>query len=547
MKNSTYYKRLLIAVSPLLIVLLAVSSSFATVKLEFWTNFGAGPSLETLNQLVQQFNSTHPSIQVRHRGVPGDLGEQYQMAIVAGIPPDLGWVGPDWFINFYDTDILVPVDELAVNDDFDTEQFWPGLWDEDKYKGHQWGVPFEVGSEALMYNKDKFAYSGIAEAPETWSEFVNVGKKLTDADSGQYSFHLWGFPYMSVQWIWRNNGSLVSEDLRRVTFTDPRTVDALQWYGDLVVNHRIAGGSFADGSAAMMVTHAGWYGQFKDFSFEADASYPPISETGTRASLNYYKELVIFRSTPEKEQAAWTFVKWLMEPENLAHWAVETGYLPVSQTALGTDTYQHYLQENPKLLAWIEELAYLRGFPYLTSWGQILELFGQASSAVRSGQASAATALEGLQGAAQAILDREWARIEGIEDEDDPGVQVGFIDELSNIDEWYVPGGGAAKISWVGNALELVSNGERDWGECRRLIDVNASRFTKLEVTIDSIKNGRCVLAIQTPLGELKWSGVSNAGVYTYDITGQPGPFELKVFYEGADAKVRIGQVRVIR
>ncbi|MDD2629997.1 MAG: hypothetical protein PHV61_07570, partial [Limnochordia bacterium] len=159
----------------------------------------------------------------------------------------------------------------------------------------------------------------------------------------------------------------------------------------------------------------------------------------------------------------------------------------------------------------------------------------------------AATALEGLQGAAQAILDREWARIEGIEDEDDPGVQVGFIDELSNIDEWYVPGGGAAKISWVGNALELVSNGERDWGECRRLIDVNASRFTKLEVTIDSIKNGRCVLAIQTPLGELKWSGVSNAGVYTYDITGQPGPFELKVFYEGADAKVRIGQVRVIR
>ena len=38
---------------------------------------------------------------------------------------------------------------------------------------------------------------------------------------------------------------------------------------------------------------------------------------------------------PEREQeAAWKFIKWLMEPEQQAEWFASTGYLPISHSAI---------------------------------------------------------------------------------------------------------------------------------------------------------------------------------------------------------------------
>ena len=57
------------------------------------------------------------------------------------------------------------------------------------------------------------------------------------------------------------------------------------------------------------------------------------------------------KSTPEREQAAITFLKWLTGPEINTRFAVSTGYMPVTQEA-----FDHYL---PQAIEGLTEQKYI--------------------------------------------------------------------------------------------------------------------------------------------------------------------------------------------
>ena len=55
---------------------------------------------------------------------------------------------------------------------------------------------------------------------------------------------------------------------------------------------------------------------------------------GTGLPGVYSRALWIMKSSPKEEQeAAWKFIKWLMEPEQQAEWYAGSGFLPVSISA----------------------------------------------------------------------------------------------------------------------------------------------------------------------------------------------------------------------
>src|SRR5690606_31332047 len=64
----------------------------------------------------------------------------------------------------------------------------------------------------------------------------------------------------------------------------------------------------------------------------------------------------IFKQS-EHPEAAWTFVKWMTEPETQAFWSMESGYLPTRASVLDVPEYRAYLDENPALRAFVEQMA----------------------------------------------------------------------------------------------------------------------------------------------------------------------------------------------
>ena len=61
--------------------------------------------------------------------------------------------------------VIVPLDDLAEALDLSESDFAPSVWGPGIYKGKRYGIPLDVHTIAMYYNKDHFEKAGISEAP----------------------------------------------------------------------------------------------------------------------------------------------------------------------------------------------------------------------------------------------------------------------------------------------------------------------------------------------------------------------------------------------
>ena len=118
--------------------------------------------------------------------------------------------------------------------------------------------------------------------------------------------------------------------------------------------------AYAVGDIAILTGTIGGYGRLKRAWNDTNQEpmntvflpWIPITEaavgnSGQCASGNGF--YVIDNEDAEAQRGAWEFIKYFCSGENFAGWCVLTGYLPIADDILETDTYQKYMQDNPNL------------------------------------------------------------------------------------------------------------------------------------------------------------------------------------------------------
>jgi ABC-type glycerol-3-phosphate transport system substrate-binding protein len=75
-----------------------------------------------------------------------------------------------------------------------------------------------------------------------------------------------------------------------------------------------------------------------------------------RATYMAGEHLAIFRQSQHPD-SAWVFVKWILEPENQAKFSEESGYLPVRKSVLDLPDYRKFLDSDPAMKAFVEQIA----------------------------------------------------------------------------------------------------------------------------------------------------------------------------------------------
>jgi ABC-type glycerol-3-phosphate transport system substrate-binding protein len=83
-------------------------------------------------------------------------------------------------------------------------------------------------------------------------------------------------------------------------------------------------------------------------AFEISMTPVPTAPGKPIRSLFSGTNLAIMKSTPEKQQAAWDFIKWLTETKQSAYWTVQTNYLPVRKSAVNDPSLQDYIAKTPR-------------------------------------------------------------------------------------------------------------------------------------------------------------------------------------------------------
>lgn len=213
---------------------------------------------------IAEFEAANPGVDVTVEVVPWDeyfVGLRQDVA--AGGGADVFWLNGSYVQDYVDSNLLLPVSEVLGPG---VEGAWaPSAVSEYTRDGELWGVPQIVdGGSALYYNADLLSAAGLTPADVAslaWhptdpaaDTLLGALQRLTRDTSGRdatdpafdaASVASWGFnaaqdtQNVLLNFIGSNGGTYQSDD-GRLTFTDPRTVEAFAYLVDLVGEHHVA-------------------------------------------------------------------------------------------------------------------------------------------------------------------------------------------------------------------------------------------------------------------------------------------------------------------
>jgi sn-glycerol 3-phosphate transport system substrate-binding protein len=104
----------------------------------------------------------------------------------------------------------------------------------------------------------------------------------------------------------------------------------------------------------------------------------------TGAPLLGHRVLWTINLRPEEEQeAAWKFIKWLMEPEQQAEWFAGSGYLPVRHSAIDQPAAKDVVAKYPQFQVPLD--LYLESPTTPAALGAVLAPFYQVREALYQG------------------------------------------------------------------------------------------------------------------------------------------------------------------
>ncbi|MBW4652956.1 MAG: ABC transporter substrate-binding protein [Kaiparowitsia implicata GSE-PSE-MK54-09C] len=382
--------------------------------LTLWQGVNPPPNRDVLDTLVRQFNATHSTIQVESLYV-GQSDQQMPKilaAIVGNAPPDLLWYAP------MITGQLVELEALRSLDDWlettaGRDQIDPALLESMQWEGHTWSIPFGTNNVAIFYRPSLFEAAGIDTLPQTWDELRQTAQTLTIPSRNQHGMLL---PLGKGEWtvftwlpfMWSGGGELVAEPGDAASDAAPPVVQidnegaiaALHLWQDLMTDGSVVLSQpergyeldgFLAGRVAMQLTGPWTLGQLA--ATDVDYGVMPIPTGARRATVVGGENLFVFRSTPEREQAALTFAEYVLSAEFQTQWAIGTGYLPVNLRSRDRPDYQTFVAQQPAVEVFVEQAPYGRSRPIFPGYNRISDNLGRAIEAVLLGKATPEGAL----------------------------------------------------------------------------------------------------------------------------------------------------------
>ncbi len=366
-------------------------------KVTLWHGINPPENRDVFNDLVAKFNESHPDIEIQalYVGQPDAQLPKIFAATVSGEPPDMLWFVAQLTGKLVDLGALLPL-ETWLNSSPIKQEIDPAMFESMTLNGHVYSVPFATNNAAIFYRPSLFAQAGITDTPKTWSELKIAAKKLTKDTNNDGIIDNYGI-FLSLgkgEWtvfawlpfIYSAGGELL--DGNKPNIVNQGVIDTLQLGADLVKDNVAMLSApergyeldnFLSGKAAMQVTGPWTLGQLSQTDIDYGVFPIPIKENP--AAVVGGENLFVFKSNPQKEKACQEFLAYILSEEFQTTWALKTGYLPINLKSQESDAYQQYIQENPVLEVFLQQMQWARSRPIITQYTRLSENLGRAIEA----------------------------------------------------------------------------------------------------------------------------------------------------------------------
>ncbi len=443
MAQRRFAKALLVAIclSLWLVGCQAQTESGSPIRLTLWQGVNPPSNRIVLQKLVDRFNDQHADIQVESLYV-GQGDQQIPKilsAIVGNAAPDLLWYAPMITGQLVELDALRSIDPLLNASPLKSE-LDPALFGTMQYEGKTWSIPFGTNNVGIYYRPSLFKTAGITDLPTTWTEFRQVAKRLTQDKNGDGNPDQYGMllPLGKGEWTvftWLpflfsgggqltqtpslsepirpgeirygntiNTGRVVEPQQADINIVNKGAIAALQFWRDLmqdgsaILSQPERGYEldyFLAGKVAMQLSGPWTLGQLQ--ATQVDFGVMPIPKGAQAGTASGGENLFLFKSTPERERAAFAFAEFVMSEAFQTEWAIGTGYLPTNLKSRESQAYKAFRAKQPAVDVFLGQVKNGRSRPIFPGYNRISDNVGRAIEATLLGRSTPEAALKASQ------------------------------------------------------------------------------------------------------------------------------------------------------
>lgn len=382
---------------------------------------------KALAAAAASFERASPGVRVE-RVYGGNYTQVYQKVLSSlggGSLPDMAVAYESMAADYFERGALRPLDDLLDDPTdgipaADRGDFQPGFLELGRFPSlgnRQLTFPFTKSVLALYANLDLLKEAGFDGPPATWEALVRQGEAVSKR-RGKPCFPFSGDVSTLHGMILSCGGRIEEADGGRARYDTEagrKAFGYLRALREKGVLFRVTPKTeedlqaFARGDAAFAVrssvARASLEARLGD-RIRWTVAPLPHAEGSPPATVLYGGNLVIFRTTPERERACWRFLKHFSSPAVTAEWSRATGYLPVRRSSLDVPSFRAFVEANPRNRAALDSLPFARPEPSAKGWQAVRDAVEEAIGRVLGRGEPLASVLPDLERKANEALDR---------------------------------------------------------------------------------------------------------------------------------------------
>lgn len=344
------------------------------VTVTIWHVYG-GQAESPLNDMIDQFNETvgkEENIQVQVGSVT-NTNTIHESVLSSAFDYPGAEELPDMFVSYPKTVLAMPDDSVLVDyrDYFSEEEldsYIPAFLTEGQINGRQLILPVAKSTEVMFVNETAFdryakdsgasladleSWEGVFRLAEDYAKWTDEQTPDIRGDGKTFFVHDYHFNYFQVG-VASLGASFFTKDGTGLAF-GPAFEQAWKSYAGAAVQGGVwlQGGYATEplrtGDAIVSVASSASVLYYSDTVTYTDnttekvsiISMPcPVFENGEKLVMQRGAGICTVKSTPEREKACMTFLKWLTDPKRNVEFVTQLGYMPVKQ-----ESFEKYLPD----------------------------------------------------------------------------------------------------------------------------------------------------------------------------------------------------------
>ena len=308
--------------------------------------------------------------------------EKWTAMALGGDAPDLLWLCCELLRPYFSAGNAQALDAYIKRDwkMAQVADFSKGMWEGMQLDKKQYGIPVYANTPTLFVNTTHFKEAGLAPPPDDWNnaKFLDYVSKLHRPADGQWGFMMSNYnqPNRHVLFVWAWGGEVNDPKdgpvVTKLTYDNPKTVEALTFLYDLIWKQRFAPPTDADrggvgAQAAFQAGKAGVYldgshvlpafkrQQEQDSSFNWDVAFPVRGPSGGQGARIGNDGYMIWKGSKHLEEA-WAVLKEIYTPEVQKARVQITASQPAVKSAMPAFA-QQYPGKNMKVISSLVDTA----------------------------------------------------------------------------------------------------------------------------------------------------------------------------------------------